>query len=277
MQYRRYTPAAPLSTFVGCIWYSEGMQGSHARERLLPNGESCIVFDLREKPRRIFDANDPCEHETYEPAVFCGARADSFVIETSQQERVVGIQFRPGGAFPFLSMPADEVAHSSFALDHAWPGHGAEIREQLMSAKSVDAMFLVLETALLSRLARFSSGARGAGHPAVHFAIGGFGGRRSSSVSEVADRVGLSSRRFIELFRRQTGLTPKVYQRVRRFQQVLHALRGSSDRQWTDLALRCGYYDQAHFIHDFREYSGLTPGEYVLRATPHVNHLPIDA
>jgi AraC-like DNA-binding protein len=94
-------------------------------------------------------------------------------------------------------------------------------------------------------------------------------------VRDVSDRVGLSSRRLMELFRKQTGLTPKAFQRVRRFQHVLQSLRRQSDGNWAALAMDCGYYDQAHFIHDFRAFAGMTPGEYVTVATPHLNHVPL--
>jgi AraC-like DNA-binding protein len=271
MFYRRHTLPFPLSAFVSCIWYSEGFEGSHQRERLLPNGESGIVFDLRERPVRIFDADNDARFQTFAPAIFCGARTDCFVIETSAQERVIGIQFRPGGAFPFLAMPASEVANATYSLDDIWTGQAALIREALMDAGGVDAMFSILERALLSRLKHSLPL-----HPAITFAVSRLarpGG--SVRVRDVADCVGLSSRHFMELFREQTGLAPKAFQRVRRFQQVLRTLRADSGENWAGVAYRCGYYDQAHFIHDFRLFSGLTPGEYVAAATPHLNHVPL--
>lgn len=99
------------------------------------------------------------------------------------------------------------------------------------------------------------------------------------SIAVTTERVGLSSRRFIELFRRQVGLTPKVFCRVRRFQQVLERVHREEvhrgDMEWAQVALACGYYDQSHFIHDFRSFSGLTPCEYRAAATPHLNHVPL--
>jgi AraC-like DNA-binding protein len=271
MLYRRCTPPPPLAAFVDCLWYSEGLQGTHARERLLPNGESGIVFDLRERPSRIFNPDDPCEWETYSPAVFCGARTDYFLLDTSQQERVIGIQFRPGGAFPFLGMPASEVAHRTYSLDDIWSTHAALIREELLNSQSVPAMFSVLERALLSRLKRAPFL-----HPAVAFAAAKLSKPAGNTrVQDVVDRIGMSSRHLKELFRAQTGLAPKAFQRVRRFQHVLQALRRDFEEPGATLAAECGYYDQAHFIHDFKHFSGTTPSEYVTVATPHLNHIPL--
>jgi AraC-like DNA-binding protein len=214
MLYRRHTPESPLAALVDCIWYSEGLEGTHARERLLPNGESGIVFDLREEPVLIYDAQEIGKFVKYAPAIFCGARTDCFVIQTSQQERVIGIQFRPGGAFPFLKMPAGEVANDTYSLDDIWPGKAARIRDALMNAPDVAAMFSLLEQFLLAQLKGSSLL-----HPAVSFAARHLIKPASNPrIRDLADRVGLSSRRFIELFRDQTGLTPKSFQRVRRFQ-----------------------------------------------------------
>jgi len=271
MLYRQYNPPPPLTSFVECFWYAEGFEGTHQRERLLPNGESSIIFDLREQPVRIFDALETGKFVTYAPAIFAGARTDCFVIETSQQERVIGVQFRPGGAFPFLAMPASEVSNATFSLDDIWPRQAPLIREALMNAGSVEAKFAVLEQSLTERLRRSLPL-----HPAVAYAVGQLA--RSGEgmlVRDVADHVGLSSRRFIELFREQTGLPPKAFQRVRRFQGVLRTLRADSVENWTSIAYRCGYFDQPHFIHDFRLFSGMTPGEYVAAATLHMNHVPL--
>lgn len=276
MHYCRYTPPLPLSAYVSCLWYSEGFEGTHARERLLPNGESGIVFDLRERGWGsdrvcIYDADDPVKVDLHAPAVFCGARTDCFVIETSAQERVIGIQFQPGGAFPFLTMPASEVAGDTYELADAWGPEAMLLRERLLAADGIRPMFVILETVLMERLERHH-----ALHPAVVYAAGQLSNVRDvARVTDVTEQIGMSARRFGDLFRDQTGLTPKAFHRVRRFQQVLQTLRGRRAEDWATLALECGYYDQAHFIHDFKQFSGMTPGEYLRVATPHLNHVPL--
>ena len=271
MLLRKYRPQPPLSNLVDCLWYAEGANGSHAQERLLPNGESSVIFDLRNQPIRVYDAQNVHRFDTYSSAIFSGARSDCFVIDTDQQERVLGVQFRPGGAFPFFRMPASEIASNSFSLDDLWPREAEQIRDRLMCASSLCELFSTLEHALLAQLFRPP-----ALHPAVSFAVLQLGTRAPAfRVRDVVDRVGLSSRRFIQLFEDQIGLTPKVFQRVRRFQSVLRTLHADSADDMAGLALRCGYYDQAHFINDFKIFSGMTPGEYVAVATPHLNHVPL--
>jgi methylphosphotriester-DNA--protein-cysteine methyltransferase len=63
---------------------------------------------------------------------------------------------------------------------------------------------------------------------------------------------------------------------VRRFQRVLENVHRKNAVDWVQVALDGGYYDQAHFIHDFQGFSGLTPATYLARATEHLNHVPMD-
>lgn len=269
MDSRRFTPRSVLSDFVRCFWYAEGAPRTHSQERLLPNGECSIIFNLREDPIRMYDARDLTRYDTYGLAVLSGARSDCFAIDTSQQERVVGIQFRPGGAFPFFRVPISEAEGTAIALEDLWRGHASEVRERVLAAGSVESMFAVLERCLLEQLIRPL-----ALHPAVAYALEQF--RCSGYIDRVAgvrERTGLSSRRFSELFRREVGLTPKVFCRVRRFQHALQTVHRRRDIDWLQVALDSGYYDQSHFIHDFQSFSGLTPSGYAVAATPHLNHV----
>src|SRR5262249_20951670 len=111
-------------------------------------------------------------------------------------------------------------------------------------------------------------------HPAVAFALDTFGrAPRRVSVGRVTDAIGLSAKRFIECFKAQVGFTPKAYCRVLRFQQALAAASKGAAVDWRDVALSAGYYDQAHFIHDFRAFSGMTPNVYLSLRTGYQNHV----
>jgi AraC-like DNA-binding protein len=267
-----YTPPPPLAQFVQCFWYWQGVpEGTHTHERLMPNGEATIVFNLHDHPIRIYHADDVNRFDTYGHAVVSGARTSYFVIDTAQQERVVGIQFHPGGAFPFFRPPADEMENASIALDDLWRTRAAELRERMLSAASIPAIFRLLEQDLLAQLARPLEW-----HPAVAYALHHVcRAPHIATVAALTEKIGLSPRRFIEVFRQQVGLTPKAFCRVRRFQQALNTVHGARHVDWAQVALDCGYYDQPHFIHDFQSFSGMTPSSYLAAATPHLNHVPI--
>jgi AraC-like DNA-binding protein len=271
MELRRHTPRLPLSHFVYCLWYCEGAPQTHQKERLLPNGEFSIIFNLRDEPIRIYESQDLSRYSSYGHAVLSGARSNCFVIDTCQEERVVGVQFRPGGAFPFLPMPASEAQDKSINLEDLWSRRAGEIREQLLSACTTVEVLETLENLLFKQLVRPLDS-----HPAIAYALDEFqASTHAGRVAPVINSIGLSPRRFIELFRRHVGLPPKTYCRVRRFQHVLQTIYKRTEVDWAEVALDCGYYDQAHFIHDFQSFSGLTPSAYLAAATPHLNHVPL--
>jgi AraC-like DNA-binding protein len=268
---RHSIPAPPLSSFIRCFWYAEGAPQPHARERLLPNGEASIVFNLRDDDIRLYDVDDPARFSSCGLAALTGPRTHCFAIDTATEDRVIGIQFQPGGTFPFFREPASEAANQSAPLDCLWGGAAGNLREQLLTAASADAMFALLERKLLARLVRPLEL-----HPAIQFARAHIcRAPHVATVSGVMERIGLSQRRFIELFRDQIGLTPKTFCRVRRFQRVLDTVHRRSAVDWAQVALDGGYYDQAHFIHDFQGFSGLTPSAYLATATEHLNHVPM--
>jgi len=91
----------------------------------------------------------------------------------------------------------------------------------------------------------------------------------------VTGQLALSPRRFIQVFAEQVGLTPKLFCRVRRFHEVMRRVHQGSGIDWTEVALSCGYFDQAHFIRDFRAFSGLNPTAWLAHRGEHLNHVPI--
>lgn len=100
-------------------------------------------------------------------------------------------------------------------------------------------------------------------HSEVDFALRELRQTPTPTVRAVIDQIGCSNRHFNQLFRDQVGLTPKLFCRVRRLRQVLYQIAGKSQVDWADLAFTCGYFDQAHLIHDFRSLAGCTPTEYL--------------
>jgi AraC-like DNA-binding protein len=268
--HRLHIPAPPLASLIRCFWYWEGAPQPHTRERLMPNGEAAIVFNLRDDVMRLYDADDLDRYTSCGLAGLTGPRTGCFAIDTASEDRVLGIQFFPGGTFPFFREPAGELANQAVPLDFLWPGAG-ELREQLLAAPSIDAMFALLERVFMKRIVRPLEL-----HPAIGFARAYIcRAPHVATIAGVVERIGLSQRRFIDLFRDQVGLTPKAFCRVRRFQRVLETVHRRDAVDWVQVALDGGYYDQAHFIHDFQAFSGLTPATYLARATEHLNHVPI--
>ncbi|MBI4752173.1 MAG: AraC family transcriptional regulator [Acidobacteria bacterium] len=266
-----YRPQPPLSQFVETIWMFEGHVPQHRRERILPTGVMQMVINLHEEDLRIYDRQHPDRYQSFGGGLLSGTHSEYIVVDTSQQGSVIGVHFKPGGAFPLFRMPADELKDTAVSLETLWKIHATVLHEQLLAAATPLLKVRLLEQFLLAQAARPWER-----HPAVAFALNEFTrGPLTRPISEITDQIGLSSRRFIQVFKQETGLTPKVFCRIQRFQKVLATIGMNQDIDWVDLALECGYFDQAHFIHDFRSFAGLSPSTYLAHRTNHINHVPL--
>jgi AraC-like DNA-binding protein len=237
----------------------------------MPDGSVEMVINLRENESRIYDPKNVEKCERLPGALICGPRSSFFVIDTAEQNSVMGIHFKPGGAFPFFNLPADELHNLHVSLEDLWGAEASFLREQLLEAPTPEQKFRVLEGCLLEQA--FKPLER---HRAVEGALALFRNIHTApAIAEVSDHIGISSRRLIQLFSHQVGLTPKLFCRVRRFQRILQLIHKGGEFDWADLAAGGGYFDQAHFIHDFNAFSGMTPSTYLARKTEHLNHVPI--
>ncbi|MCU1221505.1 MAG: transcriptional regulator, AraC family [Candidatus Angelobacter sp.] len=272
MQYLTHIPPPPLSNFVDLFWFYDGFpEQAHTKERLMPDGSIELVINLKEDEARIYDRQNLDKCNRLPGALICGPHSSFFVIDTAQQDSVMGVHFKPGGAFPFFKMPAAELHNLHVSLEDLWGHEAGLLRQRLLEARTPEKKFQVLEGCLLAQALRPLER-----HRAVDCALGLFRNIHTApAIADLAGHIGISSRRFIQLFSNQVGLTPKLFSRVRRFQRVLQEIRTGAEFSWADIAASCGYFDQAHFIHDFKEFSGINPTTYLAHKTDHLNHVPI--
>jgi len=246
----------PLSAYVDCFWVAEGYVQPHAREYVLPTASLTLVIDL--------------DVEKADAILIGGARSQPLVLGTGKPLRIMAAVFKPGGGFPFAECPAGELQNLTVPLSAFWPGETADLREHLSEASTIVERFRVLERFLLRRLR-----ASRPYHPAIQYAIRQLQySDAASSVADVRDQVGMSAERFIEMFRKEAGLSPKLFARLARFGRVLQRIDTAADVDWADLAVSTGYFDQPHFIRDFREFAGVTPTAYLRQRTSR-NHVRI--
>ena len=242
-------PGGVLGEFVELLWLYEIPPGAHGQERMLPMATTELVIDLAGET-----AHSPL-------ALVVGPHSEYWALDASRARTVIGVHFRPGGAFPFFGVPAGELHNVRVSLDALWGSDAARLVEQVRAGASPEGKFAVLERLLLGTARTLSR------HRAVDFALRelcGASGQRS--ITDVVNAVGMSQRRFLERFRAEVGMAPKLYARVQRFQAVVQAVQHRRDVNWTDLAAACGYFDQAHFIHDFQRFTGQPPRQFFTSA-----------
>lgn len=252
-RYSMHAPPPPLAGLVDYFWFLSHVP-SHQSERVIPSGTLELVINLQEDEFRI---QKSASTDHLRGAIVSGAYGGAFVVETRAHASIIGVHFRPAGAATVLGIPAGELANSHVELETLWGRRAVELRDRLCVAAHAAQRFRILEEALIGRLSH-SLNLRGE----VTAALGRLG-TPGVEVGEVARQVQLSHRRFIQLFTEQVGMTPKRYSRVRRFQRALkHATAGGSP-VWAQVALDCGYYDQAHLCRDWVDLTGLSPAEFL--------------
>jgi methylphosphotriester-DNA--protein-cysteine methyltransferase len=254
------------------MWVSEDTSAGGGFERVLPNGCMSLIVNLREDRTRVYDSDGDGTCASFKGSVVAGASSEFVIIDTAELQATAGVAFKAGGAYPFLGLPAGELGETHLSLDTLWGAEAGYLRERLLEADTAEAKFRVLERALLSRRVEPADT-----HPAVRFAVDNFERQPCRAISAVTSQIGLGERRFVQVFAQQVGLTPKLFCRVQRFQQVLERIADGGPMEWSGVALDCGYYDQPHFIHDFRAFSGINPTTYLANRTQFVNHVTVTA
>lgn len=259
MIYRAYTPGPPVCHFVECLWYGAGYHRvAHSRERVLPSGCSQLLINLRS------------ESPESSGCVIAGVQPGHVVIETAWLAELMGVVFRPGGAVAVLGAPAHHFTGLDVELCLFWGRRAEEVRYRLLEAADISEKFRVLEARLAAELLETS------GHRLVRAAVREFDTiPQIRSIAEMSRQSGLSSRRFIDVFRHHVGLTPKVYCRLRRFHRVVERVARGHCPNWASVAADCGYFDQSHLIRDFRAFSGLTPTEFAGHPGAWATHVPL--
>ena len=275
MLYLSFYPGPPLNELVDHFWLIEGGQTPRL-EKILPCGTSELVVNLKNNEIHIHDADQPERYQRFSGAVFSGTYSRSFVCNALQHEAMMGVHFRPGGAFPFLGTEASELTNAHANLADLWGRSGLKLRERLCTAPTSQRLFQIMEDALRDRLHNHSSCERQMKIALKMFAMGG----TRASVRDVSQELGFSQRRFIQMFNSQVGLTPKVFCRIQRFQRARVLAEKLETPHWAELAVACGYFDQSHLIKDFQEFAGSTPRMYSVEqfrkdARLKDNHVPL--
>jgi AraC-like DNA-binding protein len=113
-------------------------------------------------------------------------------------------------------------------------------------------------------------------NPFVDFAVSTIvGSPNQCSIKAISDKVGYSQKHTIKLFKENVGVTPKEFLRVIRFQKAIQQIENQISVDWSQIAFDCGFYDQSHFIADFKRFSGFTPSEYINKKGDILNYIPV--
>jgi AraC-like DNA-binding protein len=248
----RLEPGGSLASYVGAFYAYDERGTSFRRRRELPDGSAVLIFNFGGE-LRVEHPRDARHAFREGQGFYSGASATYAVTETGGTQAGAQIKFSLLGARLFLGLPLGEFGDALIDASQAFGRPATELRDRLAEMRSLDEKVRVLVGATAPKLSSEDGIA-----PGLAFA---FRRLRHADVriADVAREIGMSRERFSKAFRREFGLTPKTFARVRRFARTLRVRRQEPSLTGAAAAAQCGYVDQAHMIHDFQEFSGRAP------------------
>lgn len=264
-------PPAPLSPFVASIWSWDTTAPEQGLERILPKPGAGLIFNLHEDETRSYHGErfNVCQRRS--GSVLVGPATRCSVIDTHEQIAVVGVEFHAAGAAAFFDGGIDMLRNCDVDLDGIVPAAQRGLRERLLDAPNPSHRLAIVQTWLSQRLRV----------PSLH-AVVAWATRQLDCtptvgrIDALVARSGYSARRFNDVFNAHVGIGPKRYARLQRFRAALAHAHARTTVDWSALALAGGYHDQSHLVHEFREFSGMTPGAWTARRGETLNHVAVD-
>jgi AraC-like DNA-binding protein len=256
-------PAEPLRRYVA--WYTGYRQRGlrPARHRGLPSPYLTLIFTLDE-PLTMVAHPDPGQPPGEFGTLLGGLHCTPALIAHEGAQSGIQVALRPLGARALLGLPAGELADIDVPAEAVLGGVCAELRDRVRAAAGWPERFAVLDEILL-RLASTSPEVAPEVSWAWHQLLREGGTVR---VAALAAETGWSGRHLTNRFRAEIGLTPKAAARVIRFDRARHLLvrqltAAGGDTRLADLAVACGYFDQAHLAREFRALAGCPPSQWL--------------
>jgi AraC-like DNA-binding protein len=239
-RHARYAPPGPLADWVQHFWVeSWDLRGAAPQIRdVLPH--PCVHLAFARGRTRIY-----------------GVQLGHFVRELKGADCVFGVKFRPGAFYPFLGKPVASIANMSFPAQQLF-GEIADTEEELLASSDVDGMVEVASRFLLAQLPPRDS--------LVERACGAVEAIANdpnlTRVESLLALCGMRDRTLQRLFRRYVGASPRWVIKRYRLYEALEQLDHGGRANLASLAQDLGYYDQAHFINDFKKLIGRSPAQY---------------
>lgn len=246
----------------------------HSQERVVPTGHMYLLFELDDIPRNTFD-NDTLEPlETFKKAWISGQQTHYITISAHEASEMFVVQFKACGATPFLHTNVHMLTNRVSCAVKIFGNEILSLREELLSGENPQKKFQIMDKWLENQF-------KESWEPPAPLLklLEELKNKPVSKVSKVIDEYPNSRKHLIEQFKKYIGLTPKVFQRIIRFNEIFQKIKGNKQVAWAEIAYQCGYSDQSHFIKEFTHFSGFNPQEFIAQkfSNNENNFFPLDS
>jgi len=218
--------------------------------RVLPDTCVELFINYTNTPVAVID------NELHQRSIVTFRMSKPMEVQMRKGSGCLAICFYPGAAYRFFKLPMHALTDTTTAFSELWKEAATELEERIADAKDNETRVALAQQYLLQQLAHTEEDKQI--NYCLHKAENTNG---ELSVQQLTDDTGISQRQLSRRFQQCVGLSPKEYLKVSRFVQSLQHLKQYPSRSLTEIAYLSGYYDQAHFIRDYKQFAGSTPGE----------------
>jgi AraC-like DNA-binding protein len=252
MMYCEMLPCKELRPYVANYWsilpsvHCDAPQEAISM-KVLPDGCVDLILILDDEP-------DTCWSQL-EGRTIIGLREKTLIKSFGLKANRIGVRFLPGGAFPFFNCSASSLLGVCKPLSSIWGGMVRQLEEQMTATLSLAQKIDCLEKTLLAVLR--------ASEPPNQLVMGAldciYQQKGMIPIDDLAFDAGTSPRNLSRMFQKWVGISPKMLCRIVRFQSALEAFLKTDGKDLSEIALVSGYYDQSHFLNEFKIFYGSTP------------------
>ncbi len=262
-----------LSPFIHSIFHFKDFVPDHHIERVVPTGHVFLIFELDGMPRHTFDNATLKPNATFTKAWISGMHRKYISISAHPKSEMLVVQFRATGAYPFLHVPMQTINEEIFPAEKLLGEEVLALRSALMDVDIVEKKLLVAEEWLLRRFDANKTPPTDLLTLINHLQTG-----PTVGYQEALNNYPNSQKHLIHQFKKYVGLTPKYYQRILRFNEILQKIQQKEEIAWAQVAYQCGFTDQSHFIKEFKHFSGFNPESFTQQAfhQQEPNFFPLD-
>ncbi len=218
-----------------------------------PTPQNSLFFYINDRIK--VQPGDSNEFVLQPRSVVVGPQLTRVMLDINQSHKAVRVGFHPGGLHRILGYSLHEMIDGSYDAAGVFGTEVERLNEQLQEAGSFDAIKEVVEQFLLGKLKKLK--------PAMPFDSAMLELMRRNgniAIEQIASLSCLSLRQFERVCKTRIGFPPKLFARLVRFSKAYRLRESRPKMTWTHIAYECGYFDQMHFIRDFKEFAGVAPG-----------------
>ncbi len=256
MEYQTFEPSQALTTLVKCYWILESPKEEVPEKQIIvPDGCIEMVFHFGDLYKQYTENGN----SIIQPRCFViGQLTKPLEIQPTGDTGIFSVRFHPNGFLPFASIPIKEMENKAISLEKLFGTDGKGLEQNILKASATTERIKLIESFLLNRLSDNETIDRII-KSTVETILTANG---QLSVDELSRQTNINRRQIERKFSSAIGLSPKQLSKTIRLQTTLKMLLNNQFTSLTFLAYENEYYDQAHFIKDFKEFTGYTPKEF---------------